>query len=236
MATDIFKLIFEHDFRMEQLADEFDPRKELRRKSSLEEFMKPVQTYSKFYFTGSRQLGDDFSFGFTALQSANLLFSLFIESLRIQSVISGPDSGIGPGSITPEFLSKPNRTVVINPGQEQASAASTLLKEQDLESLFDESLSVREKIILMKPFLDAGCYVLFTEQAHHGTDLHLFTKENIYERFFEKYKPLTGKDDFRYFSINGKKAKSERLFYFETWSLTRPPHGFEEVLPETVLR
>jgi hypothetical protein len=42
-------------------------------------------------------------------------------------------------------------------------------------------------------------------------------------------------ETFRFFSINGKKFRTERHFYFETWTLEKPPHGFEEVFPETVL-
>ncbi|MCH8558745.1 MAG: hypothetical protein LAT84_13035 [Balneolia bacterium] len=236
MATDIFKLIFEHDLRMEQLSDEFDPRKELRRKSSLEEFMKPVQTYSKFYFTGANHDKSDFTFGFSALGSSEKLFGLFRNALGIHSVISNSDSGAESEGLSYSFLDKPNRTIVLCPSEPEAQAAASLFAREENEALFSESLSVREKISVMNPFLDIGCYVLFTEQAHNGTDLHLFTKENVYERFFEVYQPLTGGKDFRFFSINGKKAKSERLFYFETWSLDRSPHGFEEVFPETSLR
>jgi hypothetical protein len=42
-------------------------------------------------------------------------------------------------------------------------------------------------------------------------------------------------DEFRFFSMNGKRINSERTFYFETWALDRPPHGIEEVFTETVL-
>jgi len=35
--------------------------------------------------------------------------------------------------------------------------------------------------------------------------------------------------------MNGKRITSERKFYFETWTLDRPPHGVEEVFKETVL-
>lgn len=236
MATDILKLIFEHDFRMEQLSDAFDPRKELRRKSSLEEFMKPVQTYSKFYLTGTKLDNGDFTFGFSALSSFEKLFDLFKKALDFHSVISNSESGSGSERINYSFLLQPNRTLVLCPSESKARAAASLFADEENEALFSGTLSVREKISVIKPFLDIGCYVLFTEKAHNGTDLHLFTKENVYERFFEVYQPLTGSNNFRFFSINGKKAKSERLFYFETWSLNRPPHGFEEVFPETTLR
>jgi len=82
--------------------------------------------------------------------------------------------------------------------------------------------------------LKTGTYVIYKEQAHHGYDLHLFSMENIYPALFDALKPLVD-DQFRFFSINSKRMGSERHFYFETWTLENPPHGAEEVLPETVL-
>jgi hypothetical protein len=76
--------------------------------------------------------------------------------------------------------------------------------------------------------------VIYKEQAKNGFDLHMFSKKNIYTKFFHPLQNMLP-DAFRFFSINGKKFRSERHFYFETWTLARPPHGFEEVFPESVL-
>jgi hypothetical protein len=93
---------------------------------------------------------------------------------------------------------------------------------------------VRQKLPLLRSLLGEGHIIIFIEKTDNGNDLHLFSRENIYPAFFRELKPLVG-PGFRFFSINGKRAKSDRLFFFETWTLDRPPHGFEEVFPETVL-
>ncbi|MFW6347724.1 MAG: hypothetical protein ACOC2C_03825 [Cyclonatronaceae bacterium] len=247
MATDIFKLIFEHDLRLEQLANEQDPRRELHRPSTLEEFMKPVQTYSKFYFTGTR-LNDadplDSRFGFSTLQRHEELLEGFRRALMLHSVHTSDGLSRGMEALSADVnspLAQANQTLLLFPNAASEAAGLKLLEQAEMHEIFSREFSVREKIKLKRPFLDAGAYVLFTEQAHHGVDLHVFSKVNIYEAFFAEYKPLVlppgeGQGQFRFFSINGKRSKSERLFYFETWSLHRPPHGFEEVFPQTTLR
>ncbi|AXJ02031.1 hypothetical protein CYPRO_2792 [Cyclonatronum proteinivorum] len=235
MHTDIFKLIFEHDLRLEQLSGEADPRREQQRASTLEEFLKPVPVYSKFYFTGTCfENGSEPRFGFTRLQAFDRLFDGFLKAIAPRLWIG--QNGMLPGADSSATWqpSKPGETLVLcstEAAEQWAREGSNISPD-----LFTPALSVREKIAHMTPVLDAGCLVLFTEQAHDGLDLHLFSKANIYEAFFERYQPLTGSPGLRYFSINGKRARSERLFYFETWTLDRPPHGFEEVFPETRLR
>ncbi len=230
--TDLFKLIYEHDLRIEQLSGDYDRTKENRRSSTLEEFMKPVQTYSKFYLTGTRLgPGLEARFGFNTLKRFESIFTLFREATGCAFFSDG--SSVHPVTdFTPKLILDPEKTFIL------ASDAALLTEDrlQQSRQIFSSALSVREKNGLMRPWLDDGCRVLFTERAHHGTDLHLFSRENIYEAFFERYQPLTGRPDFRFFSINGKRSKSERLFYFETWTLDRPPHGFEEVFPQTRLR
>ena len=86
----------------------------------------------------------------------------------------------------------------------------------------------------LREVLENEFVVIYKEQAKNGFDLHLFSKKNIYTKFFFPLQSMLP-DAFRFFSINGKKFRSERHFYFETWTLARPPHGFEEVFPESVL-
>ena len=86
----------------------------------------------------------------------------------------------------------------------------------------------------LKEALEDKFIVVYKEQAKNGFDLHLFSKKNIYTDMFYPLQELVP-DNFRFFSINGKKFRSERHFYFETWTLDRPPHGFEEVFKESVL-
>jgi hypothetical protein len=221
--VDIFKFIFEHDLRLEQLSGNYDPRQETKRQSTLEEFLKPVQTYSKFYITGTRY--PDEHFGINMLDG----YAQFLEAFT--GVFDAYDVQL-------QGQHAESLQVAIS----TANVGDTMvLFEKDADfglipsEIFDRSLSVREKIPYLKSCLDAGMFVIFVEKAHHGFDLHLFSKKNIYESFFYAFKPLIS-ETFRFFSINGKRSKSERLFYFETWSLDRPPHGFEEVFEETVLR
>ncbi|MCH8567298.1 MAG: hypothetical protein LAT67_03500 [Balneolales bacterium] len=236
--TDILKLFFEHDIRLEQLSDEYDARKDLKRSSTLEEFLRPVPTYSKFYFTGSTVSDSwiDFKFGLSALNKYKEICDFLQQTLDPAEILCGKTSPVKRISeITPEFESD---TFVLIPGNMPGSLVKIVheVLAETSESLFNSGASVREKIGFMKPVLDAGVWILFIEKAHHGIDFHLFSKENIYELFFGVFQPLTTYSDFRFFSINGKRAKSERLFYFETWTLDNPPHGFEEVFPETRLR
>ena len=216
---DIFKLIFEHDLRLEQLSGNHDPRQERKRPSTLEEFMKPVQTYSSFYLTGTRF--PEQHFGLNALEHYSALMSTFANSMHVEEVFT-------PGDAYP----LDNLAALAKPGQTFTTQKD---KADEHNALFSVDLSVREKIPYLKEALDGGQKIIFAEQAHDGTDLFMFSKDNVYEQMFEAFKPLLS-DTFRFFSINGKRAKSERLFYFETWTLERPPHGFEEVFKETVLR
>lgn len=223
MGTDIFKLIFEHDLRLEQLSDEFDVRGDLKRPSTLEEFMKPVQTYSSFYFSGT--VLPEMRFGINTLLHFDGFVNAFDFALGKKPCVdaSGNEMPVS------DFLNTGDagKTAIIPTEKKPYPQADV--------KLFDPSLHVREKIPFLRPVLDDGHLVLFTEKAHHGFDLFLFSRANIYEQFFKAFKPMIS-PGFRFFSINGKRAKSERLFYFETWSLDRPPHGFEEVFEQTVLR
>lgn len=220
---DLFKLFFEHDLLLDQLSSNEDPRKSNRRPSTLEEFLKPSQTYSRFYFTGTTL--PDYNFGLNTLVEYPGIIAFLSKILGSHIPILNT---VNKDSLQQAINeATPGDTILLKPAQKSNTVVPV--------DIYDKTKSVREKIEVMKPLLNDGFYVLFIEKAHHGFDLHLFSKENIYEPFFHAFKKFLNKD-FRFFSINGKRAKSERLFYFETWSLDNPPHGFEEVFPETVLR
>ncbi|MDZ7806392.1 MAG: hypothetical protein U5K71_04670 [Gracilimonas sp.] len=86
----------------------------------------------------------------------------------------------------------------------------------------------------LRKTIDHGHIVIYKVLSKDGFDLQIFSKKNVYRDMFFPLQKLVP-DHFRFFSINGKKFNTERHFYFETWTLNRPPHGFEEVFPETVL-
>lgn len=218
---DVFKLFFEHDLRLEQVSGDINSRDELKRPSTLEEFMKPVQTYSRFYLTGT--LFPTQEFGFDRLKHK-------------EAVYQALDSALGnPNLYTPE-IPRAGLPELIDSFQPGETYIVGLPDKPDIyNKLFDSELSLREKTPVLRNALDNELMVMFIEKAHHGVDIHLYSRKNVYESFFENFKPLLT-HDFRFFSINFKRCRSERLFYFETWTLNRPPHGFEEVFSETVLR
>jgi hypothetical protein len=76
--------------------------------------------------------------------------------------------------------------------------------------------------------------ILVKRAAMDGYDIDLFSKRNPYIDFFYPLQSLLP-DAFRFFSINGKRVHSKEALYFEQTRLYKPPHGFEEVHPESVL-
>ncbi len=99
----------------------------------------------------------------------------------------------------------------------------------------DGMTGVRERFEPLTKLLDQGHMVIITEKAHHGYDLHLFSATNLYDVLFFGCQAIL-KPGLRCFTINGKRVASERYFYFETWTLERPPHGFQEVTADSRLR
>ncbi|MCC5927425.1 MAG: hypothetical protein JJU41_12785 [Bacteroidetes bacterium] len=212
----LFKLIFEHDMVLEPVGQPKSPKRE----SSLEEFLKPVPTYSRFYFSATDLTRQ--AFGLSASDDFNSLMHAF-------------EKGIG--EIKSYLLSDGTVCSTLHEALDRVGdgGAIVLIKGDDIVKPFpaiDPSGSFRDYIPELTNILDKGHLVLFKVKAHHGFDLHVFSRANIYRDFFYAFKPLI-RPDLRFFSINGKRAKSERLFYFETWSLHQPPHGFEEVFHDT---
>lgn len=218
---DIFKLIYEHDIRLDDLRARHLDRDTPQVGASIEDFLKPDPTYSKFYITGTTL--SEPTFGLNRLQKYDeVLTALSVGLNEYQIYFNGEltdlksfvdDAEIG----TPAFLT--------NSGQ----------KQWDTESLrIDSDSNIGHKKSELAEILETGEMVLYKEQAQQGFDLHLFSKKNIYRDLFFPLKNLVS-FDFRFFSINGKKITSERKFYFETWTLDRPPHGAEEVFSSTVL-
>lgn len=218
---DIFKLFFNHDQRLDKLAKRNANKTEKEIEATLDDFMRPDPTYSKFYLTGTRL--EDERFGINTLSNAKEVINRLDEVFTNRSLHTA--NGI--------FDTLPNALDTTDIGE--AVIISGENKYYDFATLaIDEESNVGHKKEELSDILKTGAYVLYKEQAHHGYDLHLFSRENIYPSLFDKLKPLVS-NTFRFFSINSKRMGSERHFYFETWSLDKPPHGAEEVLPETVL-
>ena len=220
MHTDIFKLIFHHDQRLNKLADDTPAENPKKMNSTLQDFMTPDPTYSRFYFTGTDLANEQFGLN-------NL--SEFDE------IILALDTAFNDKNI---FTHQDQHASIKEALQNLSIGEATTLTDQEKPELDISSLhltsdaeNAKQKL---KNALRNDFIVIYKEQAKDGFDLHMLSKENVYRDMFFPLQKLVP-DHFRFFSINGKKFSSERHFYFETWTLDKPPHGFEEVHPESVL-
>ena len=202
--TDIFKLIFHHDQRMEQLA----PSTKVDA-NPLAMFTAPDPTFSTLYFSGT--IIDESKFGLNNLSRYNDIISILNNAFDLPSFKKEKESFI-------EIINQLeiNGTILIDPKRKE-------IKKSD----YSDGSNLREAIE------DDGI-VLFKRENQDGFDIQLFSKENIYLLFFYHLQAMLG-EKFRFFSINGKRVHNEQMFYFETHRLSNPPHGFEEVFPESVL-
>lgn len=216
---DIFKLIFEHDLRLDQLKERHTSRSEQDVSMSIDEFMKPDPTYSKFYITGT--VLPDQQFGINRLRKYPEFLEAFSSALMDYNAYLNQKLMDLPAVIKQAEIGE---AILLTSGNEAG-------KSMDRLNIDSES-NIGHKKEMLAAVLQTDDLVLYKEQAHQGFDLHLFSKKNIYPDLFIALKPLIS-SDFRFFSINGKRIQSERKFYFETWTLQNPPHGAEEVFPET---
>ena len=218
---DIFKLIFEHDLRLDALKERHTDRDTQDVSSSLDDFLKPDLTYSKFYFTGTRL--EKQHFGLNTLEAYEDIIDHLSNTLNGYRIFTGKGVKNLHSAISESAIGEP---VVL-------SKYDSIT--WDLPALtIDSNSNAGHKKESIAALLKTDDLLLYKEQAHHGFDLHLFAKDNIYRDLFYPMKRLVS-DEFRFFSINGKRIRSERKFYFETWTLEQPPHGAEEVFEETVL-
>jgi hypothetical protein len=216
---DIFKLIFEHDLRLDQLRERHLDRSTQEVSASIEDFMKPDPTYSKFYITGT--VLDKELFGLNRLNKYEVVITTLANALADYNLFFD------------------GRPLSLSEAVEKAEIGDALIfskKDQvdwNTETLnIDSESNVGHKKEELAEVLEADDLVLYKEHAHQGFDLHLFSRDNIYPLLFYPLQKLVNYN-FRFFSINGRRLRSERQFYFETWTLDRPPHGAEEVFPGT---
>lgn len=219
---DIFKLFFNHDQRLDKPAKRNANKTKEEVEATLGDFMSPTPTFSKFYMTGTR-LHEE-KFGLNRLEKYEKILQELDDIFSTKNITTAE----GKFSRLSEAIKKSEIGAAIilseNAGQDFDYKGLQVDSESNVGHLKDE---------LREVLLD-GHLVLYKEQAHHGFDLHLFSKANIYPDLFYPIKELVD-NSFRFFSINSKRMGSEKHFYFETWTLDKPPHGAEEVRPETVL-
>ncbi|MAL17191.1 MAG: hypothetical protein CL670_16915 [Balneola sp.] len=220
--TDIFKLFFHHDQRLDKLADRNANKKTNEMESTLADFMKPDPTYSKFYLTGT-DLGKE-QFGLNRISGYQKVIDALEKAFSKKNVFTQE------GKV--ESISEAIEKLELGEVFVLTDKTEIGLDIKDLH--IDTNSNVGHLKDELKEALEDKFIVVYKEQAKNGFDLHLFSKKNIYTDMFYPLQELVP-DNFRFFSINGKKFRSERHFYFETWTLDRPPHGFEEVFKESVL-
>lgn len=218
---DIFKLIYEHDLRLDTLRERHTDRSRQDTSMSIEDFMKPDLTYSKFYFTGTRIKEEQF--GINTLSFLNEVLNALDESLKEYNLFT--KSGLGTLNTFADSSSI---------GEPAVLSKSDSISWDLSTFVIDSNSNVGHNKDAIANLLKTDDLLLYKEQAHNGFDFHLFSKNNIYRDLFYPLQNLVC-DQFRFFSMNGKRVTSERKFYFETWSLDRPPHGTEEVFKKTVL-
>ncbi len=218
MVTDIFKLIFHHDQRLSKLDDQDSPVNPKKMESSLEDFMKPDPTFSSFFFSGTDL--DEERFGLNVLNAFDeVINALQMAFPNIQIVTQ-----------TNKYLSIKDAVEAIDLNEALVLSNEDKI-DLDISDLNTKSNSHKKTL---KKALETGHMTLYKVPARNGFDLLMYSQKNVYREMFFPLQKLVP-DHFRFFSINGKKFNTERHFFFETWTLDRPPHGFEEVHPETVL-
>lgn len=219
---DIFKLFFNHDQRLDKLAKRNANKTEEEIEATLQDFMTPTPTFSKFYITGTRLQEE--KFGLNRLNKYKEVMGALDKAVGQRHI----HSPAGSYATLSEALDKAEIGQALVITEDEAYQADSRLLMVDRESnvghLKDE----------LRDVLMEGHWVLYKEQARDGYDLHLFSKQNIYPGLFHRLQRLTD-TDFRFFSINSKRMRSEKQFYFETWTLDKPPHGAEEVFRDTTL-
>lgn len=212
---DIFKLFFNHDQSLRDLEANYTDQEE---DSRLADFMAPSPTYSTFYITGT--ILPEEQFGLSTLQQSSKIIDQLGKVFKNRTIH------------TPEDTFQRLDTALSNVETGQALIIDTNTKENTYN--FSALDSDDESGPVLRKLLQKRVWVLSKLQAPHGYDLYLYSKENIYPNLFKVFKPLISKQ-FRFFSINRKRIKTDRQFYFETNSLKKPPHGAEEVFPDTRL-
>ncbi len=221
-STDIFKLFFHHDQRLDNLAQRNSTSSREKVAPSLADFMKPDPTYSKFYLTGTDLAKEQF--GLNILNGYPKILAALEKAFANKQVFTAKGKS-------------PSISAAISSLELGGIFVLTDKNELDLdisELHIDRNSNVGHLKTELREALEAGFIVTYKEQAKNGFDLHIFSKKNVYTDMFYPLQKLVP-ESFRFFSINGKKFRTERHFYFETWALEKPPHGFEEVFPETIL-
>jgi hypothetical protein len=221
---DLFKLFYNHDQPLDILSRDRDSSNNEDKESTLQDFMSPTFTFSSFYLMGTRFPEE--KIGLDQLDKFNQILAGLQEVFENQTIQS--TAGVN-AELTETIKEIPNGSAIILKNNNESG--NNIASKQFIYGESDPD----DKNKQLQKLLKAGHTVIFKEVSRDGYDLHVYSKENIYPRLFSEFQELVG-ESFRFFSINSKRMRSEKHFYFDTWRLDRPPHGAEEVFEDTVLR
>ena len=235
-SNQLLKLVFFHDQRMEELTGSSSDFSKVDN-DVLSLFTKPDPTYSRLFFMGSDIANN--RYGINLLDAFPSVVSIFDKLFTLSSNLQwSVDQRIGvwinsapidaylrlvPKSIY-GIQSSGKDTVTSLKTNNPAIAKSNHEKAwgYELEPIVLQKLLMKDEVILVK------------RAAFDGYDIDLYSKQNPYIDFFYPLQSLLP-DAYRFFSINGKRIHNKEALFFERTRLYKPPHGFEEVHPESVL-
>jgi len=231
-SNQLLKLVFFHDQRMEELTSSSSGSSKID-SDILSLFTKPDPTYSRLFFMGSDLANN--RYGINLLEAypsvVTIIEKLYTLPLELEW---SHEQGIGDwiqDAPMDAYLrlvrkSKDRITSKNNGLEKDIPATGNKNLEQvwgyEVEASVIHRLLMKDEVILVK------------RAAIDGYDIDLYSKRNPYIDFFYPLQSLLP-DAFRFFSINGKRVYSKEALYFEQTRLYKPPHGFEEVHPESVL-
>jgi len=219
----ILKLIFEHDIPLDRLEQSPDERRLETKDMTLEDFMRPVPIFSHFYISSTDLGSTEPEFGLNKHPELTAILDAVGRQIDRPVWIS---SLAEMGNLRDAVNLMQVGEAIMAPSSSSAS---------DIHSIPPSHNSGEPEVVsALHDLIKEKTIVLFKEKAHHGWDLHLYSLVNIYPSLFQALQPFIGSDT-RLFSMNGKRIRSERLFYFETWTLDKPPHGAEEVFMDTTI-
>lgn len=235
-SKQLLKLVFFHDQRMEDLtSSSSDNSKDDNDVLSL--FSKPDPTYSRLFFMGSDLANN--RYGINLLDAFPSVVSIFEHLYTLPPTLQWSD---GQGIRTWIDNAPMDAYLKLVPKsiygiQSSGTDTITSLKINNpaiAKSNHEKAWGYELEPIVLRRLLMKDEVILVKRAAFDGHDIDLYSKQNPYIDFFYPLKSLLP-DAYRFFSINGKRIHNKEALFFEQTRLYKPPHGFEEVHPESVL-
>ncbi|MBK98453.1 MAG: hypothetical protein CL672_06640 [Balneola sp.] len=233
-SKQLLKLVFFHDQRMEELTSSNTSKVN---DDILSFFTKPDPTYSRLFFMGSDLANNRYGINF--LDSFPSVVSIIERLYTIPPTLQWSDGQGIRNWIDDAPVDAYLRLVLKSIDRIQSSGTETVIsvktnKPDIAKSSQENAWGYEIEPTVLHRLLMKGEFILVKRAAFDGYDIDLFSKQNSYIDFFYPLQSLLP-GAFRFFSINGKRIHNKEALFFEQTRLHKPPHGFEEVHPESVL-